>query len=89
MSILSVIEADASKVLSFLTKTQSKTVSAGPSAVAGLATLLGSVATAVTSFSGAAAAGGLNIALDAETASNIKAVWPPIEALAADLGIKL
>lgn len=83
------IEVDGEKVLAFLTSAEQKIAKAGPQAVAGLATLLGAAASAISSVGAAAAAEGVNFTLDATAWTNLKAVWPDIVAFAADLGIKL
>ena len=82
------IEIAGEKVLSWITKAEVKVANSGP-AIAALATLLGVVGSTITSAGEAAAASGLNFTLDAAAWNNIKAVWPDVKALAADLGIKL
>lgn len=89
MSILSTIEADAEKVLGFLTKADTGITKVAPTVVAGLGTILGAVATTIASGEAAAASSGVNITLDVATFTNVKAVWSDIEAFAKELGIKL
>jgi hypothetical protein len=79
------VEVDAGKVLNYLAKAEKAT----PEAAAGLAVVLGAVSKAVTDGSAAAAASGVNISLDSQTVSDLKAVWPDIKSFAATLGIKL
>lgn len=87
--ILTDVDQDAKKVLSFLTGAEKKVASAGPKVVAGLGVLLGAAAKAVTDGGAAAAADGINISLDVATFNDVKAVWPDIVAWGADFGIKL
>jgi hypothetical protein len=89
MPLLTDIEQDAQKVATWLSNTEKKITKASPSATAGLALLLGAAATAVGNTSAAASAEGLNISLDVTAATSIKALWPDVKNLAADLGIKL
>lgn len=89
MSIITTLEADASKVLNWITGVQTKTTTLGPTAVAGIGTILGAVATAIKDAGSAIGQSGLNIALDAQTAEDVKTVWNDIESAAAALGIKL
>ena len=86
--IIQDIEVAGEKVLSWITKAEVKVSNSGP-AVAALATLLGAVASSIESAGEAAAADGINFALDATSWNNIKSVWPDVKALAADLGIKI
>jgi hypothetical protein len=79
------IEVAADKVLSFIAKEQK----VAPGVVAALGVLLGQVGAAVSDTSSAAAQSGLNLALDSQTFTDIKAVWPDVKAFAAELGIKL
>lgn len=89
MSVISVIEADAEKVLSFLNGAEKKVSAVGPNVIAGLGVILGKFAAVAADASGDAAAGGLNIALDVQTVTDIKAVWPALVQFAASIGIKL
>lgn len=82
------IEIGAEDALKWISGAQSD-LKAAPAVVAGLGTLLGAVATAISSADAAAQAGGLNIALDEATVTAIKAVWPQIVSFAAQFGIKL
>lgn len=83
------VEVDAEKVLSFLTGAEKKVNSAGPGAVAGLATLLGAAANAIALGGEAAAADGVNIPLDVATVTSLKAIWPDLVSFAAEFGIKI
>lgn len=89
MSLISTLEADAAKVLHFLSGAETEIQKVGPTVIAGLGTILGAVSTAITDGEGAAAAGGLNIALDVQTAADVKAVWPDLVKFAESLGVKL
>ena len=89
MSVLSTIEADAEKVLSWLTGEASKVEKAGPGVLAGLGVLaagvekgLGDVVTAA----GNPASIVVNLGTDI---SDFKAVWPDIKAFLATMGIKV
>ncbi len=83
------VEVDAEKLLSFVTNAENKVNQVGPGAVAGLATLLGAAASAISEAGEAASAGGVNIALDVGTFNSIKAVWPELVTFAYRFGIKL
>jgi len=89
MNVEKGVEVSAADVLKFLTKAETVTATAGPQVVAGLGTLLGAVGTAIASAQAAASAGGVSIALDAQTATAVKSVWTDIEAFAKSLGIKI
>ena len=88
LSIEKGIEVAASDVLKFITGAQ-KVVSAAPQVAAALGTVLGAVATAVTTGEAAAAAGGLNFALDEAEIAALKAVWPDVVAFMKTLGVTL
>lgn len=78
------IEVAATDILNFFAKAQK----AEPAAIAALGVLLGAASTVISDVSGVAAAP-LNIALDEQTVSDLKAAWPAVVAFAATLGIKL
>lgn len=88
ISIEKKLEAGAEDILKFLTGAENKIQEAGPTVIAGLGTLAGSVETAVTNFAEAAAQP-LNIALDAATAKSFVSVWPAVKTFLGDLGIKI
>jgi len=79
------VEVGAAKLLNFLTKAEKVT----PRAAAAIAVVLGAADKAITDGTGAAAAGGLNILLDEQTAADLKAVWSDVKSDIAELGIKL
>jgi hypothetical protein len=80
------IEIGAADALKWLGKAQT-TLSAAPGVVAGLATLIGAVDKPLTELSGVIA-NPLNIPLDIQTASDLKAVWPEVKAFLGTLGVK-
>lgn len=80
------IEVGAEDVLKWLTK-GSKTIQAGPSVVAALATLIGALEKPMAELAGAAS-NPLNIALDIQTVNDLKAVWPEVKKFLATLGVK-
>ena len=80
------IEIGAEDALKWLTGAK-KTLSAAPGVVAALATLVGAVEKPLSDLAGAAATP-LNIPLDVQTVSDLKAVWPDIKAFLASLGVK-
>lgn len=88
MSILSTIEADAAKVLSWINKTKT-TLNATPAAIAGLGVILSAFATAISAGVSAAASGGVNIVLDEAAFQDVKTAWSDIQSFASGLGIKL
>lgn len=81
------IEIGAEDALRWLTGAN-KALHAAPEVVAALATLLGAVEKPLTELAGAAA-NPLNIALDIQTVTDLKAVWPEVKAFLASLGVKL
>lgn len=89
MSILATIETDAEKALAWLSGEATKVEKIEPQVVAALGVVLGKVNTALSSVEGAVAADGLNIPLDAQTLTNLKAVWPALVSFAASIGIKI
>jgi hypothetical protein len=81
------IEIAAEDALKWLTSAN-KTLHAAPEVIAALATLLGAVEKPLMDVA-AAASNPLNIALDVQTATDLKAVWPQVKSFLATLGIKL
>lgn len=81
------IEIGAEDALKWLTGAN-KALHAAPAVVAALATLLGAVEKPLSELAGAAA-NPLNIALDVQTVSDLKVVWPQVKEFLASLGIKL
>lgn len=83
------VEVAAADVLRFLTRAEKVTATAGPQVIAGLGTLLGAVGAAIISGQAAAAQGGVNVPLDAQTVAAVRNVWADLEAFAKSLGIKI
>ncbi|HET7104490.1 MAG TPA: hypothetical protein VFI20_10430 [Terracidiphilus sp.] len=81
------IEIAAEDALKWLTGAH-KTLNAAPEVIAALATLLGAVEKPLAELAGAAA-NPLNIALDVQTATDLKAVWPQVKSFLKTLGIQL
>ncbi|HUB30094.1 MAG TPA: hypothetical protein VL967_10365 [Terracidiphilus sp.] len=81
------IEIGAEDALKWLTGAN-KALKAAPAVVAALATLIGAVQKPLSELAGAAA-NPLNIALDVETVTDLKAVWPDLEAFLNSIGVKL
>jgi hypothetical protein len=82
------IEVAAEDALKFLTGAEATATKLEPAVVSGLGVLLGAVSTGLSDVSSAASASGLNIALDIQTATALKAIWPAIETFATSIGIK-
>jgi hypothetical protein len=80
------IEIAATDALKWLGKAQTA-LTAAPGVVAGLATLIGAVDKPLTDLAGVAA-NPLNIPLDIQTATDLKAVWPEVKAFLGTLGVK-
>jgi len=80
------IEIGAEDALNWLGKAQTA-LSAAPGVVAALATLISAVDKPLTELS-AVAVNPLNISLDIQTATDLKAVWPDVKAFLATLGVK-
>jgi hypothetical protein len=80
------IEIAAEDVLKWLGKTHG-IIAAAPGVVAALATLIGAIEKPLLELSGAAA-NPLNIALDIQTVSDLKAVWPEVKKFLESLGVK-
>ena len=80
------IEIGAEDVLKWLTGAN-KALKAAPQVVAALATLIAAVEKPMAELAGAAS-NPLNIALDIQTARDLKAVWPDVKAFLVTLGVK-
>jgi len=80
------IEIAAEDVLRWLSGAN-KALKAAPHVVAALATLIAAVEKPMAELAGAAA-NPLNIALDIQTAKDLKAVWPEVKAFLVTLGVK-
>ena len=80
------IEIGAEDALKWLTGAN-KALTAAPTVVAALATLIGAVEKPMAELAGAAA-NPLNIALDLQTVTDLKAVWPEVKTFLSTLGIK-
>jgi succinate dehydrogenase hydrophobic anchor subunit len=80
------IEVAAADVLKWLGKAHTA-VNAAPAVVAALATLITQLEKPIMDISGVAA-NPLNIALDLQTATDLKAVWPEIKTFLGTLGVK-
>ena len=80
------IEIAAEDALKWLGKAHGA-ISAAPGVVAALATLITATEKPLLELSGAAA-NPLNIALDIQTAEDLKAVWPDVKLFLGTLGVK-
>jgi len=80
------IEIGAGDALKWLGKAQTA-MSAAPGVIAALATLIGAVDKPLTELS-AVVANPLNIPLDIQTATDLKAVWPEVKTFLGTLGVK-
>jgi len=80
------IEIGAEDVLKWLGKAHG-VIAAAPGVVAALATLVSAIEKPLLELSGAAA-NPLNIALDIQTVSDLKAVWPDVKKFLESLGVK-
>jgi hypothetical protein len=80
------IEVGATDVLQWLGKAHTA-LNAAPAVVAALATLVSAVDKPLLELSGAVA-NPLNIALDIQTATDLKAVWPDVKTFLGTLGVK-
>ncbi len=87
VSIEKGIEIGAEDALKWLTGAN-KALHAAPAVVAALAALLGAVEKPLVDLAGAAS-NPLNIVLDVQTATDIKAVWPQVKEFLSSMGIKL
>ena len=89
MNIIGDIEQDGAKVLHWLVGESQKIATAEPRVVAALEVLGKGANAALTATEAAVAAGGVNIVLDIQTATDLKAVWPDVVAFLATLGVKV
>jgi hypothetical protein len=80
------IEIAAEDVLMWLGKSHG-ILAAAPGVVAALATLVSATEKPLVELSGAVA-NPLNIALDIQTATDLKAVWPDVKKFLESLGVK-
>jgi hypothetical protein len=80
------IEIGAEDALKWLGKAQTA-LTAAPGVVAALATLVTAVDKPLVELS-SAVANPLNIALDIQTATDLKAVWPDVKTFLGTLGVK-
>jgi GTPase len=80
------IEVGAADVLKWLGKAQTA-IKAAPNVVAALATLVTALEKPILEVS-AVAANPLNIPLDLQTATDLKAVWPDVKTFLGTLGVK-
>jgi hypothetical protein len=80
------IEIAAEDALRWLGKAQT-TLTAAPGVVAALATLISVVDKPLVDLAGVAA-NPLNIVLDAQTVTDLKAVWPQVKTFLTSLGVK-
>jgi hypothetical protein len=80
------IEIGAQDILKWLTGAN-KALSAAPAVIAALATLVGAVEKPMAELAGAAA-NPLNIALDVQTVTDLKAAWPDVKKFLGTLGVK-
>lgn len=81
------IEIGAEDALKWLAGAD-KALHAAPAVVAALATLVGAVEKPLSELAGAAA-NPLNIPLDIQTVTDLKAVWPDLQQFLTSLGVKL
>jgi len=81
------IEIAAEDALKWL-KGADSTLKVAPTVVAALGTLFGQLEKPLGEAAGAAA-NPLNIALDVETANDLKAVWPDLQQFLTTIGVKL
>ena len=87
VSIEKGIEIGAEDALKWLAGAN-RTLTAAPSVIAALATLIGTLDKPLADLAGAAS-NPLNIALDVQTVRDMKAVWPEVRQFASTLGVKL
>jgi hypothetical protein len=80
------IEIGAADALKWLSKAQTA-LTAAPGVIAALATLISAVDRPLTELSGVVA-NPLNIPLDIQTATDLKAVWPEVKTFLGTLGVK-
>ena len=91
VNIATEIEVDAAKVLAYITRTEEIVIKRAPAAIAALGVAAAALTVALKDC--ALVAGNptavLNIEFDHQTLADLKAVWGDVEALLAELGIKL
>ena len=87
VSIEKGIEIGAEDALKWLTGAN-KALHAAPAVVAALAALLGAIEKPLVDMAGVAS-NPLNIVLDVQTATDVKAVWPQVKDFLSSMGIKL
>jgi hypothetical protein len=80
------VEIAAEDALKWLTG-GGKQMQSAPAAIAALATLAAALEKPLAEMAGAAA-NPLNIALDLETAEDLKAAWPQVKVFLSSLGVK-
>ena len=80
------IEVGAEDILKWLTGAE-KVLFAAPAVIAALATMAGALEKPLTELA-VAASNPLNIALDIQTATDLKAAWPQVKAFLVSLGVK-
>lgn len=80
------IEVGAEDILKWLTSAE-KVLFAAPAVIAALATMAGALEKPLTELA-VAVSNPLNIALDVQTATDLKAAWPQVKAFLASLGVK-
>ena len=80
------IEIGAEDALRWLGKAQT-TLTAAPGVVAALATLISAVDKPLVDLAGVAT-NPLNIVLDVQTVTDLKAVWPQVKTFLTSLGVK-
>jgi hypothetical protein len=80
------IEVGAEDILKWLTGAE-KVLFAAPAVIAALATMAGALEKPLVELA-AAASNPLNIALDVQTATDLKAAWPQVKAFLVSLGVK-
>ena len=86
VSIEKGIEIGAEDALKWLMNA-GKSLRAAPAAVAALATMVSALDKPLEELAGAAA-NPLNVALDVQTAMDLKAAWPEVKAFLQSLGVK-
>ena len=86
VSIEKGIEVGAEDALKWLTRAE-KVLFAAPTVIAALATVAGALEKPLTELAGAAS-NPLNIALDLETVTDLKAAWPQVKTFLVSLGVK-
>lgn len=86
VSIEKGIEIGAEDALKWLMNV-GKSLRAAPAAVAALATMVSALEKPLEELAGAAA-NPLNVALDVQTAMDLKAAWPEVKAFLQSLGVK-